>query len=172
MMATSLSFDSGDPFKFNPTLYTGFNQTWYYTPKIPTSLSSPSPVIFTVAQKQESPFQERATFMCRLKSSSRSCFWICPEANEHFLSIPQFYWNSCQGFMSTPSETATKREKTKRHLHRLMWNSISSLAIRIRYDQELQRVEVKRGREKVKKTSNRRKKRLCTAGIRVCRSVP
>lgn len=48
MMATSSSLDSGEHFKhfkFNPILYTGFNQSCYYTPKIPTfpSLHYPSP---------------------------------------------------------------------------------------------------------------------------------
>lgn len=139
--------------KFNSSLSTGFNKICYHMPKIPVSLSSPLPVTFTVVQQQESLFQWQAKLTSGLKPSSRSCFQVCPQANEYFLWRAAVFY---QHFNSTeiPTETSypphlkqqPEGKKTTRHLHRLIWSSISSSAIRIRYWEELQRVEVKTDR--------------------------
>lgn len=85
MDTTSPAFDSGDHFKFNSSLSTGFDKVCYHMPKLPVSLSSPLPATFTAVPQQGSLFWWQAKLISGLKPSSRSCFQVCLKANEHFL---------------------------------------------------------------------------------------
>lgn len=163
MMATSPDFDSGDHFKFNPILYTGFYQSCYYTKNTHFA-------IFTITHHLHCSAETRmpisGTGHIHVQTEifqqillldlpwSQWTFSVCTSILLKFL--PRLYvhsiWNSNQ---KRKDHKGPAQAYVKQHLILSNQDKVWPRAAKGRGEDR---------QEKVKKTSSRREKLLCTAG--------